>query len=137
MADPLCRVMDANGVVDPNKKSSTDKRLVARVCLDPSTLEVNSAAVVRLSTEEIGRIQRDFDTRMLGVPSRKYGPMVLSNETLKALEQAARAGSDPLIPPDTEPLKGSAKGAAGHNPKSDETATGTPPVSKRNTSEQK
>lgn len=106
MADPLCRVMDAQGVVDPNvtNGSIATKKAVAKVCLDPATLEVNSAAVVRLSPDEIRRIESDFQARTNR--GRRLNDPILPDETIKALERAAKnASSNRLAPKPSDKKK--------------------------------
>jgi len=88
--------MDVNGVIDP-KPNAADKKTVAKVCLDPSTLEVNSAAVVRLSAAEIRKIETDFQIRTYRM-SRQNEPLILSDQLIKALERAAKGASSAKPP---------------------------------------
>jgi hypothetical protein len=100
MAD-LCRVIDVNGVAGPATRSGSaaGKAAVAKVCIDPSTLEVSSAMVVHLSADEIQKIQRDYDTRIVRLhqPDRqdaaRTGP-ILKDKTIEALKRAAQGEPD-------------------------------------------
>jgi len=112
MGDPLCRVIDVNGVAGPGTRSASaiGKTAVAKVCIDPSTLEISSAMVVHLTAEEIQKTQRDYDRRVLELRQSDrhdaggFGPIrLLSEKALKALERAANGPPDQ--PPKTSDKK--------------------------------
>ena len=67
MPGPLCRILDVNGVVQSPQKdakaSTANRKNVAKVCVDPGTLEIVSAAKVQLSSAQIEQIQADFERK--------------------------------------------------------------------------
>lgn len=65
MADPLCRIMDVYGVAQAGTADlkANSQRSVAKVCVDPNTLEITSAIRARLSEAEIHKIQENFNSR--------------------------------------------------------------------------
>jgi hypothetical protein len=106
--------MDVNGVADAGREhdDAGKRKVVAKVCFDPDTLEVSSATRVALSRDEIQRIESDFrlrtgrGTRDQTTRRSEASIVRLGPEAAVRIDFSGKTPPEPILPGQVQVKKG-------------------------------